>query len=136
LILPELGGFECAKLTATAIQKWLEGMAASGARLRSRRARRQNADPSPKDPESIRRRRATATAHWTILKAALNAHGGREDRSDGRLRRVKPFRERERRAHRYLTVAECNRLINASAKDFRSLVRVRSPPAPLWRTRA
>ncbi len=123
LILPELGGFECAKLTATAIQKWLEGMAASGARLRSTKGKASKRRPVAKDPESIRRRRATANRTLTILKAALNrAWADEKIGSDGAWRRVKPFRDVSAARIRYLTVAECNRLINASAKDFRSLV--------------
>jgi integrase len=75
-------------------------------------------------PDGIRRRRATANRVLTILKAALN-HAWKAGHlaSDEAWRRVKPFRRVETARIRYLTEAECVRLVNACEGAFRSLVR-------------
>jgi integrase len=76
------------------------------------------------DDEAVRARRSTANRILTILKAALNYayHEGRIA-SDEAWRKVKPFREVEAPVVRFLTAAECQRLMSACEKDFRSLVR-------------
>ncbi len=60
---------------------------------------------------------------FTVLKAALN-HAFNEGRvgSDDAWRRVKPFREVDAAVLRYLSAAECKRLVNACPSDFRALV--------------
>ena len=60
----------------------------------------------------------------TILKAALNHawHDGYVA-SDEAWRKVKPFRGVNAAKIRYLTEAECKRLINACEKEFRPMVR-------------
>ena len=60
----------------------------------------------------------------TILKAALN-RAWREGKiaSDSPWRRVEPFEGVDAARVRYLTIGEAQRLINASAVDFRLLVR-------------
>lgn len=75
-----------------------------------------------RDGES-RAKRATANRILTVLKAALNHawHDGHAA-SDDAWRRVKPFRGVDAPRVRYLSVAECTRLINACAPDFRQLV--------------
>jgi integrase len=60
----------------------------------------------------------------TVLKATLN-HAWREGKvtSDEAWRRVAPFRDVDAPVVRYLTAAECIRLVNACPADFRPMVR-------------
>jgi integrase len=124
IILPALGEIACDALTKDAIQKWLRDEAKSPARIRSKTKGEQKTKPLPIDPESQRKRRASANRTLTILKAALN-RAWREGKiaSDATWRRVEPFEEADAARVRYLTIAEAQRLINASASDFRLLVR-------------
>lgn len=110
-ILPELGSVRVAELTPKRIRDWLSKLAAVS---------KGDAD----DPEAVRRRRATANRVLTVLKAALN-HAWREGHvpNDAAWRKVKPFRDVDAAVIRYLTEAECVRLVNATAPDFRPLVR-------------
>lgn len=126
LIIPALGDVVCAKLTNVQIRKWRDATAKAAVRLRSKKGqpakfREINAD----DPEEGRRRRASTNRVLTILKAALN-RAWRESKipSDTAWRTVEPFEEADAARVRYLTIAEAQRLINASPADFRSLVQV------------
>lgn len=130
IIIPALGDTACNELTKDAIEKWLRDEAKAPARLRSKKKReddkvaKQNTKPLSGDPEAQRKRRASANRTLTILKAALN-RAWREGKiaSDSAWRRVEPFEEADAARVRYLTIAEAQRLINASAVDFRLLVR-------------
>ena len=75
-IAPKLGDVRCDQLTAAEIQKWLRDLAASPARLRSRKdAKRPNfRELNKADHDAIRRRRASANRTLTVLKAALDFH--------------------------------------------------------------
>src|SRR5215469_14556501 len=123
-ILPQLGDVQCDRLTTAQIQHWLRNLAASPARLRSKKdAKRPNFRQLDKtDPEAIRRRRASANRTLTVLKAALN-RAWRDGKipSDEAWRRVEPFEEVNAARVRYLTVAEAQRLLNACDPDFRAL---------------
>ena len=60
----------------------------------------------------------------TILKAILNkAFQDELVTDDTAWRRVKPFENADEPITRFLTEAECTRLINASREDFRALVK-------------
>ena len=60
----------------------------------------------------------------TLLKAALNrAFKDGKVRSDSEWRRVDKFKDVERSRDRYLTLAECERLLNACEHGLRLLVR-------------
>ena len=129
IILPALGDIACDALTADGIRKWLKDEAKAPARVRSKKndsgqIERQKFKTASNDPESERKRRASANRTLTILKAALNL-GWREGKiaSDSEWRRVEPFEEADAARIRYLTIGEAQRLINASAPDFRLLVR-------------
>jgi integrase len=129
LIMPVLGEIACRDLSTDAIQKWLRNEAKAPARIRSKREkdgeiRKQRTKAPPADPEAQRKRRASANRTLTILKAALN-RAWREGKiaSDAAWRRAEPFEEADAARVRYLTIAEAQRLINASAIDFRLLVR-------------
>lgn len=124
LILPPLGDLEAAKLTATVIRRWQQTLIKTPARARTRKGEPQNFRALPADdPDAERRRKATANRVLTILKAALN-HAWREGKiaSDAEWRRVLPFKNVNAARVRYLTVAEAQRLVNASPPAFRSLV--------------
>jgi integrase len=128
IIVPALGETACNELTKDAIEKWLRDEAKAPARVRSKKnddkVAKQNTKPLSDDPEAQRKRRASANRTLTILKAALN-RAWREGKiaSDSAWRRVEPFEEADAARVRYLTIAEAQRLINASAGDFRLLVR-------------
>jgi integrase len=73
--------------------------------------------------DARRARRASANRTWTILRAALN-HSFTEGKinSDSAWRKVKPFKKVDVARIRYLTIAEAQRLVNASDPQFRPLV--------------
>jgi integrase len=123
-IMPKLGEIQCGRLTTAEIQKWLRDLAASPARLRSKKdAKRPNVRELIKgDAESIRRRRASANRTLTVLKAALN-RAWREGKisTDEAWRRVEPFEEADAARVRYLTIVEAKRLLNACDSEFRCL---------------
>ena len=77
----------------------------------------------PTTPDAVRSRKATSNRLLTVLKAALN-HAFAEGKvaSDHAWRQVKPHREVDAPVVRYLTPAECVRLVNASDGAFRTLV--------------
>jgi integrase len=124
-IVPPLGDIQCDRLTTAEIQRWLRELAASHARLRSKKdANKPNLRKLDKtDHEAIRRRRASANRTLTVLKAALN-RAWREGKisSDEAWRRVEPFEEVDAARVRYLTVAEAKRLLNVCNPNFRRLV--------------
>jgi len=126
LIIPELGDLEVQALTAERIRKWHLGLAKMAARVRTRASANQQHKHVQREDgaDGTRRRRATANRMLTTLKAALNL-AWREGHtpSDAAWRRVEPFKGVDAARVRYLTVAECRRLINGCADDdFRRLV--------------
>ena len=123
-ILPELGTIPVGKLTARKIAEWHHGLAEKPARVRTKPGRRQNYREAVIGPDAVRKRRATANRILTVLKAALNHawKAGHID-SDDAWRRVKPFKAVETALVRYLSEAECVRLVNACDSPFGNLVR-------------
>jgi integrase len=123
-ILPELGKMVVAKLTPQRLRDWHRGLAERARYWRSRKGAAANLAPfDPKDPEDVRRRRASANRVLTYLKAALNlAWRNGLVPSDDAWRRVKPFRSVEAPLVRYLSNDEMARLRNASTGGFRDLV--------------
>jgi integrase len=124
-VLPSLGDRDIAKLTTRQIRDWHNHLANAPAGRRVPKSGQRKSPPKPPTgPDEIRRRRATANRVLTVLKAALN-HAWREGKvsSDEAWRRVTPFRDVDAPIVRYLTEAEQVRLVNASAPDFRPLVR-------------
>lgn len=120
-ILPHLGNIKANKLTTHQIRKWFENLANQPAKTR---AKIKNESTIEQTPEALRKRKATANRILTVLKAALN-HAWHEGKiaSDEAWRRVKPFKNVDQPKIRFLTLAECTRLTNASDPDFRSLIR-------------
>ena len=119
-----LGTTNVAKLTARKITDWHHGLAEKRPRSRTKKGRKQNYREMEKGPDAVRRRRSTANRILTVLKAALN-HAWKAEHvtNDDAWRRVKPFRGVETALVRYLTEAECVRLVNACEPAFRNLVR-------------
>jgi integrase len=123
-ILPALGSLQGAKLTAKRIENWHHNLAEKAPLARSKPGRKPNHRKFDKSADGIRKRRATANRILTVLKAALNHawKAGHLD-SDDAWRRVKPFKAVETARVRYLSEAECVRLVNACEPAFRNLVR-------------
>lgn len=123
-ILPALGDTAVAKLTARQIRRWHEELADTPVRLRTRTGKTQQYGDPDNSSEGKRRRRNSANRVLTILKAALN-HAYRDGKltSDDAWRRVRPFQKVDTAKIRYLTEAECVRLVNACPPDLRQLVR-------------
>jgi integrase len=113
LIIPTLGNVPAAALTSQQLRVWLAALARTPGR------HTQKGDTA----EGQRRRKATANRTLVILRAALNL-AFREGHvpADGAWRRVRPFRGVDTARVRALTLAEAQRLINASDPDFRRLV--------------
>lgn len=122
LVLPALGDELVDELTTERLKEWHRDLARSmPIRPRSDGVER-TVDLT--DPEVARRRKASANRVLTNLKSALNyAFDEGKVGSDLAWRRVKPFGSVDRARTRYLTLAECQRLLNACDGDFRSLVR-------------
>jgi integrase len=124
-ILPELGDVPCAKLTKARIEAWQAKVAAEPARLRTKKGNEQkyrHATPETAEDEK-RRRRATANRKLVILKAALNkAWQADKIASDAAWRPVKPYKGADMPRSRYLSVAECTRLVNAAGLDLRKMI--------------
>jgi integrase len=106
------------------VREWLGKLSDAPPRRRSRKGAKPAHGTAGVDAEVRRRRRATANRVLTVLKAALN-HAWREGKvaSDQAWRRVAPFRDVDAPVVRYLSEAECVRLVNACPEDFRPMVR-------------
>jgi integrase len=120
-----LGSIELEKLTSARIRDWLTKLSAAPKLLRTARgaAHRKTRKVEASDVDAVRARRATANRVLTILKAALNhSFGEGHVASDEAWRKVKPFREADAPVVRFLSAAECKRLVNGCEEDFRKLV--------------
>jgi integrase len=120
---PELGEIEIEALSTDKLRTWHAQLAKTSARIRTKPGEKQRFKADDDDPERDRRRKATANRILTVLKAALNrAWRDGKVASDSAWRRVEPFESVDAARARYLTIAEAQRLINASPPDFRRLV--------------
>lgn len=115
-VRPALGHIEARSLTADILRKWRDSLAKAAPRLRTRPGEKQKYRNAGSDQ---RARRASANRNWTVLRAALN-HAFQNDKleSDKAWRKVKPYKGVETARIRYLTIAECTRLINACEPCF------------------
>ncbi len=103
---------------------WHHGIAKQAPRVRTPAGATQaHRDVDLSDPETSRKRKASANLLLTMLKAALN-HALREEKvaSDKTWARVQPFAKASAARQQCLTIAEAKRLINACDPDFRKLV--------------
>jgi integrase len=125
-ILGPLGDTAVGKLTTKRLADWHRAIAERPRRWRARPGAKPNlAAFDRRNPEAVRRRRATANRVLTYLKAALN-HAWRAGlvASDDAWRRVKPFKSVDLPVIRYLSQAEITRLLNVCPEAFRDLVHV------------
>jgi integrase len=122
-VTPVLGDCAVADLTTPRLTRWRATLATTPAMKRSPQGK-QCYRPEAKTEEEVRKRRASANRVWGMLRAALN-HAYREGKvaSDQAWRRVEPFKGVDQPRTRYLNLQECERLLNASDPDFKSLVR-------------
>jgi integrase len=123
-IIPELGDITCACLKKEKLQSWLNQMATTAPRLRTRPGQAQKFRESTDNDEARRQRKASSNRVLTILKASLN-RGWRDGKiaDDRAWRQLEPFEGADAARVRYLTIEECQRLINASDGEFRNLIR-------------
>jgi integrase len=123
-ILPDLGSIQLDKLTPDRLNRWRNKLATQPKRVRSKRMAAEPATRETADDDDARRaRKATANRILTVLKAALNrAFHADRIASDSAWRKVKPFRRVDEAVVRYMSVAECRRLVNVCPPDFRKLV--------------
>ena len=119
----ELAGTDIAKLTKADLQAWHRRIAKESPRVRTKEgAKQRHRAVDMRDPEIIRRRQDSANRILGMLMAALNLAVTEEKVPDGAWRHVQPFRNVARSRARYLTVAECQRLLNACEPNFRKVV--------------
>ncbi|CAN5121588.1 site-specific integrase [soil metagenome] len=98
-IVPGLGALKISALTRERVRRWHRGLAKT-------------------------RTKSTANRLLGYLKAALNqAYAEGKVSDDSAWRSVKPFVNADGVRRRYLSEAECQRLLNACEPDFRPLVR-------------
>jgi integrase len=125
-ILPFLGTVELSKLTHSRLKGWRDGVAEASPRVRSKATASDQAfrQIDSSDADALRKRQATANRILTVLKAGLN-HAYRENKvaSKAAWEKITAFREVDVPKVRYLSVAECKRLIHACPSDFRALIR-------------
>jgi integrase len=123
-IIPMLGNIEVSKLTSKKLYDWLKAMASTPPRLRTKKEGKQKhrvLDHS--DKEAVRKRKATANKTLTYLKAALTlAFRQNKVASDAVWRQVKPYEKVEAARIQFLTIAEAQRLVNASDPEFRPMI--------------
>lgn len=124
-VLPAFGDKKVAELDADEIREWHRGIAATSARKRTKKGAEQAYRSGDiKEPETQRKRQASANRCLSILKAALNqAWRDQKVDSNDAWHRVELYRGVDIPRARYLSVAEAQRLINAAQGDFRTLVR-------------
>jgi integrase len=108
-ITDTLGTRKASALTTAGIQRWHLGLV--------------DTKDEP-ESETLRKRKATANRLLTVFRAAMNYgwRTGMTSSSDA-WRRVKPFKDVDAPRVRFLSEAECKRLINAAPADLRQLVR-------------
>jgi integrase len=123
-IIPTLGTIEVSKLTFSKIERWRDSLADSNPRVRVK----SGAAPATRtidanDPDTIRKRQATANRIFTVLRAALN-FGYKRGKITTKVawERVTPFPCVDAPKVRHLTLSECKRLTDACPANFRLLV--------------
>lgn len=123
-ILPDLGELRLAELTPVRLKAWHRRLARLAPRVRSKRGQAVKTRETKDDPESQRKRRATANRILNTLKAALN-WAWREEHlisSDEGWRSVTPHRKVDAPIIRFLGDDESIRLVNSTTSDFRPMV--------------
>jgi integrase len=123
-INPLLGNAVVADVTPERLRKWLATVAASPAMKRTKQGKQQQYRDLPKTEEEIRARRSSANRVLNMLRAGLNnAYDERWVSSNVAWnRRLKPFTKVDSARPDFLTIAECQRLINSADPEFKPLI--------------
>jgi len=122
-INPKLGDAAAAKLTRRKIETWLEAIASSPPRARTKKGKDQAFREMAKGDDAQRKRRSTSNRVLTVLKAALNlAHQHRRIANRDAWTAVKPYRDANAPKIQYLDDKEITRLVNVCGKDLRAIV--------------
>jgi integrase len=119
-----IGDLECEDLTNAIVKGWRKDIAKLPARCRSRAGQPPKYRRfDPKDPEQVRRRRASANQAFANLRAALN-HSWRAEKitSDTAWRKIQPFPETDQPRLRYLDLDEVKFLLNAAQGAVRKFL--------------
>jgi integrase len=121
-VLPAFADTPVAELTADDMRRWHRNLAKQRARKRTGQGKPQNYRETAGE-EGERKRRVTANGILRHFKAVLN-HVWEEGkvRCEKVWNRVDAFKGVTVPRSRYLNLAECKRLINASDAEFRPLV--------------
>lgn len=123
-IVPTFGEKLVSEVKTREIREWHEKLAATPARKRVSKGKKQAFQNKPKGADAIRARKSSANRMLTILKAVLNKAYHDELVADNTAwKRVKPFENADEPVIRFLSEEESLRLINACPPDFRSLVK-------------
>jgi len=119
-----IGRVELLKLTKGHIGRWLDKLAETPPRLRTRKGAKQQFGAVDGD-EAQRKRKATANFYLNGLKAALNqAYAHERVGTDRAWATVMPFKGVNKPRARFLAIDECVRLVNAATPpEFRNLVK-------------
>jgi integrase len=123
-VYPNLGDIDAETLTAEVVRKWLAHLATSAPRVRTKpNAKQQYRAHDASNDESVRKRKNSANRTWGTLRAALNFAVADDKLSNVGWQRVKTFKGVSSARVRFLNLAQCRRLINASdPAEFRPLV--------------
>jgi integrase len=122
-IRPAFGEIELEKISRTRIEAWLERLAGTPARLRTRVGHAPRHRQRDDSAEGVRRRRESANRVLTVLKAALNlAYQHGKTRSKAPWESVKPYRDVGAPKIRYLSDKESKQLVDVCVTPFRALV--------------
>jgi integrase len=122
--LPVFGDMAVADLKSDAIRKWHRDIAKTPPRQRASKGTVRHLDVDMNDPEIVRKRQVSANRCLTLFRAALNhaRNEGKVDCSDSAWKLVKIFKGVDVPRTRFLSEAECKRLVNAAQGNFRVLV--------------
>lgn len=126
-----IAGRAVADLTPNDLRAWLMALAETPRRLRRKTSAAEVRLAAPPDtPEEKRRRQSSANRILNVLKAVLNravAEWDEKRRGEAPSTKawdaVNGFREADAARVRFLSTDEARRLVNASAPDFRRMVR-------------
>jgi integrase len=117
-VIPKFGDSQVSELTTEDLERWRDAMVAQA--LEARPA----TDTEAARRDAHRRAQATAQRTWHVFRALLHyAFTSGRVPSDNAWRRIEPYRHIDKPRDRFLSVVECQRLLNASAPDFRALAR-------------
>lgn len=109
----KFGTTQVSDLSTSELQRWRDSLVQPTVDPDVTEARRR---------EKLRASQASVNRKWTTCKAALNLafNSGRVD-ADLAWRRVKPFSDVDQARTRFLSVAECNKLLGVCPLAFRNL---------------